>query len=91
MIYKDYSGGGEPSVREINVNISQELTDVTDVRKLLGLVASRAIAQAALDIPVNFTSDIIKEAIDAPKQVVDTLKNTADSLKDVIKLPFGNN
>jgi len=91
VVYKDYSGGGEPSVREFNVNISQELTDVTDIRKLLGLVASKAIAKAALNIPFDFTSDILKETIGAPKQVVDTLKNTVDSLKDVIKLPFGNN
>jgi len=91
VTYKDYSGGGEPSVQEFNINISEELTDVTDVRKLLGLVASRAIAKAALNIPFDFTSGILKEAIGVPKQVVDTLKNTADALKDKIKIPFGNN
>jgi len=91
VIYKDYSGGGEPSVREFNINISQELTDVTDVRKLLGLVASRAIAKVAINIPFDLTADILKDVSGAPKQVIDTLKNTADILKDKIKLPFGNN
>jgi len=91
VTYKDYSGGGEPSVREVNVNISQELTNVTDVRQLLSLVVSRAIAKAALNIPFDFTADIFKNVSDTPKQVVDTLKNTADSLKDAIKLPFGDN
>lgn len=91
VTYKDYSGGGEPSVREFNVNISQELTDVTDVRKLLGLVASRAIAQSALNVPFDFTAGILKDVSSAPKQVVDTLKNTANILKEKIKLPFGSN
>jgi len=91
VTYKDYSGGGEPSIREFNVNISQELTNVTDVRKILGLVASRAIAKAALNIPFDLTAGIFKDVSGAPKQIVDTLKSTADSLRDVIKLPFGNN
>ena len=91
VTYKDYSGGGEPSVREFNVNISQELTDVTDVRKLLGLVASRAIAQSALNVPFDFTAGILKDVSSAPKQVVDTLKKTANILKEKIKLPFGSN
>jgi len=91
VVYKNYSGGGEPSVQEFNINISEELTDVTNVRKLLGLVASRAIAKTALNIPFDFTSGILKDVSGAPKQVVDTLKNTADILKDKIKLPFGNN
>jgi len=91
VIYKDYSGGGEPSVREYNVNISEELTDVTNVRHLLGLIASKAIAKSALNIPFDFTTDILKDVSGAPKQIVDTLKNVADTLKDKIKLPFGNN
>jgi len=91
VIYKDYSGGGEPSVREFNVNISQELTDVTSVRHLLGLIASKAIAQSALNIPFDFTTDILKDVSGTPKQIVDTLKNVADTLKDKIKLPFSAN
>lgn len=90
VIYKDYSKGGEPLVREFNVNISQELSDVTDVRKLLGLVVSRAIAQSAINAPFDFTADILKDVSSAPKQVVDTLKNTANAIKNKIKLPFGN-
>jgi len=91
VVYKDYSGGGKPSVREFNVNISQELTDVTDVRKLLGLVASRVIAQSAINAPFDFTAGLLKDVSGTPKQVADTLKNTVNTLKNTIKLPFGSN
>ena len=98
LIYKDYSGGGEPSIREFNVDISEELTNVTNIKSLLGLVATKALAKSALNIPFDLTTDILKGASGAPKQAVDTLKNTADTLKntagtlkDKIKLPFGKN
>jgi len=91
VVYKDYSGGGEPSIREFNVNISQELTDVTNIQRLLGIVAAQAIAKTALNIPFDFTTGILKDVSGTPKQVVDTLKSTADGLKDKIKLPFSNN
>lgn len=91
VTYKDYSGGGEPSVKEFNVNISEEFSNITNMRKLLGLVASKAIAKTALNIPLDFTADILKDVSGVPKQVVDTLKSTAGLLKDKIKLPFGNN
>ena len=91
VTYKDYSKGGKPSIREFNINISQEFTDVTDARKLLGLIASRAIAKTALSVPFDLTADILKDVSGAPKQVVDVLKSTANAFKDKIKLPFGSN
>jgi uncharacterized protein involved in outer membrane biogenesis len=91
LIYKDYSGGGEPSIKEINVNISEEMTNVTNVQTLLSFVAAKAIAKSGLNFAFDFTTDILQNPAGAPKQVIDTLKGTTDLLKDKIKLPFGNN
>jgi len=89
VIYKDYSKGTKPAIKEYNINISEELTDVTNVQTLLGVIVTKAIAKTALNTLVDFNKDIFMDAATVPGKVVDTLKSTVDTLKDSIKLPFG--
>jgi len=91
VIYKDYSKGGKLVIKEYNINISEELTDVTSVKVLLGSIATKALAKTAIKSLFNFNKDLLKNTSAVPGQVVDTLKSTADTLKDKIKLPFGGN
>ncbi len=90
LIYKDYSKGREPEVKEFKVNISEEFKGVTNVQAVLGLIATKALAKTTLNTFADFGKDVFKDASGAPKQVVDTLKDKATILKDKIKLPFGN-
>jgi len=91
VIYKDYSKGGEPSVKEFNVNISEDIKDVTNIQVLMGTIATKAIAKTALNSVLDFNTDLLKTTTEVPGQVVDKLKSTTDVLKNTIKLPFGNN
>jgi len=83
VVYKDYQAG-DPSVKEYNVNISEEMNDVTDIQALIGQIAGRAAAKAGLASLTGLDVNAMKEAVD-----VDALKGTAESLKKSIKLPFG--
>lgn len=85
VVYKDYSGGGKPVVTEYNINISEELADVTDAQWLLRMIAAKALAKTALITLIDFPIDIVKDAIGVPKQAVDTLKDTVGTLKEAIK------
>jgi len=89
VVYKDYSKGGDPIIKEYNVNISEEFNDITNIRSLLGIIAMKAMAKTALGDLTGFNVDILKDAIAVPEQAVESLKGVAESIKN-IKLPFGS-
>lgn len=84
VIYKDYSQGGEPVIKEFAVNISQEINDVTNIQSLLGTIAGKALAKTALTSLVDLDIDALK----VPEEATGLLKGTAETLKEKIKLPF---
>ena len=89
LVYEDYSKGGEPNIKEFEVNISEEFKDVTNIQAMLAVIATKAIAKTTLSTAFNFGKDVFKDASGVSGQAVDMLKNKADALKDKIKLPFG--
>jgi hypothetical protein len=89
VVYKDYSKGGEPVVKEFKVNINEELTNVRNPQVLLALVATKAMAKTTLSTLVDFNVDLLKDPTQVPRKAMDTLKNTADTIKNAIPLPFG--
>ncbi|HQP10250.1 MAG TPA: AsmA family protein [Candidatus Omnitrophota bacterium] len=86
VIYKDYSQGGAPAIKEYNINLSEEIRDVTDPKSLLSLIVSKALMQTALGSLADFNIDVEK----ASSQAVDALKGELGTFTDKIKLPFGN-
>jgi hypothetical protein len=54
VIYKDYSTGGAPSVREFNVNINEKYTNIKDPYSLMSLIVVKALMNTAIASLTNF-------------------------------------
>ena len=103
VVYKDYSGGGEPSVREFNVNLHERHANVNDPAALGALIVSRALFSTAVaglanfDVGMldNYARDILKFSGDtltnAGQKAVGTAGKVVDTAAGTLKkiLPFG--
>jgi uncharacterized protein involved in outer membrane biogenesis len=93
VIYKDYSKGGSPQVKEFNVNIDEQYKDITDPNALVSLIVVQALAKTTIAKLANF--DIGSLQSQAMGKVTEALKGmegapiekTVDELKKL--LPFG--
>ena len=54
VIYKDYSKGGEPSVREFNINLDETYRDITDPYSLVSLIVVKALMNTTIASLTNF-------------------------------------
>ena len=54
VIYKDYSKGGEPSVREFNINLDETYADITDPYSLVSLIVVKALMNTTIASLTNF-------------------------------------
>jgi len=52
--YKDYSGGGAPSVKEFNVNIDERYTNVDDLYTVVSIIVVKALANTSIAGMANF-------------------------------------
>ncbi|MDO8730926.1 MAG: AsmA family protein [Candidatus Omnitrophota bacterium] len=90
VVYKDYSGGGEPSVREFNVNLHERHANVNDPTALGALIVSRALLNTAIaklahfDLGAldNYAKDVVGKAVDTAGDVVE---KASDTLKNLLK------
>jgi len=48
VIYKDYSGGGAPTVKEFNVNIHEKFRNIDDPDKFVNLVIAKALSKTSI-------------------------------------------
>jgi len=102
VIYKDYSKGGEPSVKEFNIGIDQTYKDIKNLNAVISIIVVRSLAQTTIANLTNLdlgplsdaVSGTLKGATDTTKKVIgsttETLKGTTDNLKGLIKNPFGS-
>lgn len=93
-VYKDYSGGGEPSVKEFAVNIDEIYTDIRDPYSLVSLIVVRSLSKTAISNLANFDinslkgaiADTLSSATDAAAKAVgisgETVKNATGVVKD---------
>lgn len=96
-VYKDYSAGAAPSVREFNVNIDEQYTDITDPYMLVSLIAFKAISNTTISSLTNFDMSgmrgNISGVLGSAKQMTgqatavaqDTIKKAQQQTKDVVK------
>ena len=84
IIYKDYSQGGDPVIKEYQVNISEELNDVMDPNSLLNFIAAKAMAKTALSSLGDFN---VGGDMSVPQGAIDTLKSQVEMFKGAIKFP----
>ena len=105
VIYKDYSAGGKPSVREFNVNINEKYTNIKDPYSLVSIIVVRALMNTAIASLTNFDlgglsntvtgtlSNATRLAADtagkATRIVGETSKAVTETAGKIINLPFG--
>lgn len=53
-VYKDYSAGGAPSVKEFNINLDETYTNIDNPNTLVSLIVVRALTGTAIARMANF-------------------------------------
>ena len=107
VIYKDYSAGGKPSVREFNVNVNEKYTNIKDPYSLVSIIVVRALVNTTIANLANFDlgglsktvtgtlSNATRLAADtagkATKVLGETSKAVTETAGKIINLPFGGN
>lgn len=96
VIYKDYSNGGKPLIRTLNLNIDEEYENITDPEAVVRIIVVKVLTNQALAGLTDFKFGSLSEGLpatlkDASKLMGDgageAVKNTAEKLKNL--LPFG--
>ena len=54
VVYKDYSGGGEPSVKEFNIGIDEKFQNIDDPNKVVSLIVVKALMNTTVAKLTNF-------------------------------------
>ena len=97
VIYKDYSGGGTPSVREFNVNLNEKYENITDPYSLVSLIVVKTLMNTTIARLTNFDlkglqgsiSDTLastqKVATETAAQAKETLNKTAVQVREAAK------
>lgn len=103
-VYKDYSKGGEPSVKEFNINIDETYNNIDNPNALVGLIVVRSLANTSISSMANFdigglqssvtntlatAGRVAGHATTAAQESVKAVSKTAAELQNVFKNPFG--
>lgn len=94
VFYKDYSKGGEPSVKEFDINIDETYTNINDPYSLVSLIVVKALMNTSIAGLANFdinglkgtVSDTLataqKNAQEAVAKVTETAQKASDAAKE---------
>jgi hypothetical protein len=72
VIYKDYSKGSSPKVKEYNVNIDEQYEDISDPKSFMRLIVIKALKNTTIAKLTSFNVDKLK------KGLTGTVKKTAE-------------
>ena len=72
VVYKDYSKGGSPKVREFNVNIDERYENITDPQSFVRLIIVKALKNTTIASLANFNIGKLQ------KGLTDTVRKTAE-------------
>ncbi len=73
VVYKDYSKGGSPKVREFNVNINERYENITDPQSFVRLIIVKALKNTTIASLANFNIGKLQ------KGLTDTVRKTAEN------------
>jgi hypothetical protein len=90
VIYKDYSSGARPSVREFNVNINEKYTNIKDPYSLVSIIVVKALMNTTIASLTNFDlgglSNTVSDTLShATKLVTDTAAKATQIVGDTGK------
>jgi uncharacterized protein involved in outer membrane biogenesis len=103
VVYKDYSRGGEPQVKEFNVNLNERYENITDPYALGSLIVVKALANTTIASLANFDLGPLRQgltqslqgvkdvAVETSTKAVEAVGEGVGKATDTIKkiLPFG--
>jgi len=92
VVFKDYSQGSKPFIKEFNVNINEHYRNITDPKALPGIILVRALGKTDIASLTNFdlgglknevsnnvqgmTSNLATESAEKAKAALESLKKT---------------
>jgi len=76
VIYKDYSKGSSPKVKEYNVNIDEQYEDVSDPKSFMRLIVIKALKNTTIAKLTSFNVDKLK------KGLTGTVKKTTEKAQE---------
>ena len=76
VIYKDYSKGSSPKVKEYNVNIDEQYEDISDPKSFMHLIVIKALKNTTIAKLTSFNVDKLK------KGLTGTVKKTAEMAQE---------
>jgi len=79
VIYKDYSKGGKPTVREFNVNIDERFENIRDPYTLFTMILVRTLAKTTIARLANFDLSGLESTVS------ESLKAAQKAAKEAIK------
>ena len=92
-IYKDYSKGGKPEVKEFNVNIDQAYTNIDDPNKLVALIVTKTLMHTTIANLANFDlkalegtlGDTLKGAGKIISETTETVAKTTQQAEEAVE------
>lgn len=86
VLYKDYSRGSTPVVREFNVNIDEKYTDIKDPYALVSLIVVRTLTNTSISQLANFDIGGLKfNLTDTLSQAQSMAAKTASMAQETVK------
>lgn len=88
-LYKNYSAGASPSVKEFNVNIDDHYTNVTNPYAIVSLIVVKSLANTSIAGAANFDIGPLTDSVQgtlstantAVAKTAETIKQTQEALK----------
>ncbi|MFH0764227.1 MAG: hypothetical protein V1927_04425 [Candidatus Omnitrophota bacterium] len=92
-VYKDYSKGGAPEIKEFNVNIDETYTNIDNPYVLMGLIVARALTNTSISGLANFdlrglqssVTNTLATAHKAAGRVANTAKESVKTVQETVK------
>jgi hypothetical protein len=90
VVYKDYSKGTPPKVREFNVNIDERFENITNPRTLISLIIVKALKNTVIARLTNFNLGALQEGVagklkETTRKVVETADKAIETGKDDVE------
>lgn len=63
VVFKDFSKGGEPSVKNFNINLDEEFENITDPNTLVRLIVAKTLLQTSIGNLIDFDLGGLNESV----------------------------
>ena len=90
VVLKDYTEGGEPVVREFNINLDKKFENISDPRALTNLIIVEALMGAGIANLTGFDLASVQEEVsksldEAKKQLKETMGQATGEAQEMLK------